>query len=44
MLPVHWDEVPAVHHAEARNVLEDLADIVSAQLGMPPTPPTSFDS
>jgi Homeodomain-like domain len=43
MLPVHWDEVPAVHRAEARNVLEELAEIIAAQLGMPPTAPTSFD-
>jgi ParB-like chromosome segregation protein Spo0J len=40
MLPVHWQEVPAVHHAEARYVLEELSEIIAAQLEMPerPTP------
>lgn len=35
MIPVHWEEVPAVHRAEAREVLEDLADAVAAQLAAP---------
>jgi hypothetical protein len=37
MIPVHWEEVPAVHRAEAREVLEDLADAVAAQLAAPVT-------
>jgi ParB-like chromosome segregation protein Spo0J len=38
MLPVHWQEVPAVHHAEARYILEELSEIIAAQLEMPERP------
>lgn len=32
LIPVNWEEVPAVHRAEAREILEELADAVAAQL------------
>lgn len=42
MIPVHWEEVPAVHRAEAREVLEELADAIAAQLAAP-TSAVPFD-
>lgn len=38
MLPVHWEEVPTVHRAEARSVLEDLALAITAQIAAPEAP------
>lgn len=38
MLPVHWQEVPTVHRAEAMNVLQDLAVAVAAQIAAPEAP------
>lgn len=32
MLPVHWRDVPEDYRAEAREVLEDLAELIGAQL------------
>jgi hypothetical protein len=43
MLPVHWGEVPEVHHTEAREVLEDLAEVVAAQLAGPGAPEPFVD-
>lgn len=38
MLPVHWEEVPATHRTEAREVLGDLASRIAVQLEMPDRP------
>lgn len=40
MLPVHWGDVPAIHHREAREALEDLADAIAVQLGISEEEPT----